>query len=151
LEAFFFFFPFLVIKTRLATSLRNPEATCCLDEETKYAISCSTRERRKKTNSNSKIKRKIVEKQKKGKRERERWGGERDTRDRKREMHGDKEDDEIAKRKKGQKRKNQKKEKKKGAKQRCKFFFAPIPASSRRQLHYLQSQFQFYGRGISEK
>jgi hypothetical protein len=55
--------------------LRNPEATCCLDEETKYAISCSTRERRKKTNSNSKIKRKIVEKQKKGKRERERWGG----------------------------------------------------------------------------
>jgi hypothetical protein len=55
--------------------LRNPEATCCLDEETKYAISCSTRERRKKTNSNSKIKRKIVEKQKKGKRERERDGG----------------------------------------------------------------------------
>jgi hypothetical protein len=53
-------------------------------------------------------------------------------------MHGDKEDDEIGKRKKGQKRKNQKKEKKKGAKQRCKFFlllYEPaVGASSRRQL-----------------
>jgi hypothetical protein len=43
LEAFFLF---PVIKTQLATSsLRNPEATCCLDEGTKNAISCSTRER----------------------------------------------------------------------------------------------------------
>jgi hypothetical protein len=88
-------------------------------------------------------------KNKRKERERERDGGGRDTRDRKREMHGDKEDDEIGKRKKGQKRKNQKKEKKKGAKQRCKFFlllYEPAVGAS-----YLQSQFQFYGRGIAEK
>jgi mRNA-degrading endonuclease YafQ of YafQ-DinJ toxin-antitoxin module len=49
-------------------------------------------------------------------------------------MHEDKEDDEIAKRKKGQKGKNQKKEEKKKVLNSVVKNYAPIPASSRRHL-----------------
>jgi hypothetical protein len=71
-----------------------------------------------------------------------------DTRDRKREMHEDKEDDESAKRKKGQKRKNQQKEKKKGAKQRCKKLCSCTSQQSAPPI--CSPNFSFMG-GVAEK
>jgi hypothetical protein len=67
-----------------------------------------------------------------------------DTRDRKREMHGDKEYDEIAKPKKGKGRtkKGRKKRRCQIALQKIMLLYQPAVGAT-----YLQSQFQFYGRG----